>query len=183
MRDLHYDAFVQDLAERRDGRVIENSSSIHAASIFRAFFDHAKSDVSILTGSLSPEVFADVDLVSSARRFVASSKRLRVLIVDFDLFRSRSESERFDRLIQSQSGSDNASFYPLPKLPLAAIGPSMEVVHFAVADGEMFRVETDAETRSAICSFGSPQLAGRLTKVFDLAFEQASHQTREQPAH
>lgn len=153
---------VKDAALKRSGEPLYNGSLDHASVLAAAMFEHAKSDVCILTGKLNAHVYAKPDVIQRARLFLATpGHTVKVLLENPDEIDA--EDHPFVKVF---GGKDDVTFKHadiLKELPY----------HFMVMDGDCYRFEEDKHKPSAIAAFGDSRGGSNLRTVFNDLWEQA----------
>jgi len=171
--DPVYDAFVNELAERRDPKVISNRSSSHALSILRNVFKYAKSEVNIFTGELDPCVYNDKVLLEYAENFVGKGGKIKVILQN-EIPQERMEAPQdFYNFAVSKGEIKLAD----EKHPLKKIEK-----HFLVSDCMAYRLELNIEERSAVCSFNDEHHASQLNDIFNAAWASAAVKPIKNPS-
>lgn len=156
-------------AERRDGNEpIFNGSLEHASVVMEAMFRHAAERVSILTGRLNPEVYAQLNVLSAARDFVLYHERAKVQILIEEHAEWMLKVHPLLLVLNGVKGMrDNA--VQIKRVPESFINSYS--YHFTVMDGDCFRYEDDRDKPAAIAVFGKPNTAKHLSNIFDVIWE------------
>lgn len=150
---------LRALAHERTGEVITNASVEHASAVVETMFAEARSEVDILTGTLTPRVYGRDAVVEEARLFLASSycNRLRV-ILETDSPRDRKNHP----LLNACGEFENVQLRYAPPATQKLYG-----FHFLVMDTDCFRFEADKSRPNAIATFGYKKGAKNLKGIFE----------------
>lgn len=166
-RDLflaQYRHSLRKFARERTGKVVTNASVEHASAVVETMFAEARSEVDILTGTLSPRVYGRDAVVEEAKLFLASSYRNRLrIILEADSPRDRKNHPLFNKCGEFEN------------LHLRFAPPSTQKpyeVHFLVMDGDCYRFEGDKSRPKAIARFGHEKGAQNLKRVFQILWDQ-----------
>lgn len=169
-----YREAVAHLAKHKVNNLLHNAGNDHALIIFENIFKNAVQEICIVAKDLNnEEVVLKPSYLNGLSEFLDKNDvKLKVLVSEFDPDTISSEDDSFFRRVF------NSKAYKEGRVEIknsngmgfrnSAYGNS--VLHFCVADGIMFRLETDIEERKAICNFGDPQFATELRKIFNLGF-------------
>lgn len=151
-----YADYVAHMASTKDTEIIQNRDQEHAAVLFKAMFDNAKSRIRIFSGGLIQNFYGDTTMIESARRFLERENTRIEVIVESDL----------------DGGNSNPFVELLNRFPqsnyLGSIGTQPNSVqHFVTMDDIGFRFEEDKETFEAVACFNDPTLTKDLIEVFE----------------
>ena len=169
-----YREAVAHLAKHKVNNLLHNAGNDHALIIFENIFKNAVQEICIVAKDLNnEEVVLKPSYLNGLSEFLDKNDvKLKVLVSEFDSATISSEDDSFFRRVF------NSKAYKEGRVEIknshgmgfrnSAYGNSF--LHFCVADGTMFRLETDIEQRKAICNFGNQEFASELRKVFDIGF-------------
>ena len=158
-----YRQLVQELFDNKSNRIIANSSAKHATVLYAAMFQHAVKDMRILCDNLSPEVFGDTDVISSAEKFLEKpDSTLKIGI----LSRCPQDSTFLDLLkkkMSSQSGKKQQIYiFRFPEIVI-----NSKVINFAVMDTTGYRFEPDHQACCAIACANDSDFSLTLANLFE----------------
>lgn len=169
----YYKRWVKKNALLKKDENISNADPTHAGIILDAMFEHAKSSMKIVTGSLVESVYGHVNLRNATLRFLRKAgAKLEIIILE-----QLSQDIKNHPLVEHLEGfienDDTASFkgevtiYQAP----ADFKKGTHINHFAVKDKEAFRFElSDEKSHSiveAVANFNKPETA----KILDIHFD------------
>jgi hypothetical protein len=156
---------VKDAALRRDGEPIYNSSLDHAAVLTEALFEHANSEVCILSGRMNALVYGSAGVIEKAKLFLSDTEhKIRVLVEDPEAI-DRQDHPFFKEFF----GHHDVSFRALDR----SLGELMPY-HFLAMDGDSYRFERDKSLPNAIAAFGDSKGGENLTAIFNELWEQSA---------
>lgn len=170
-----YREAVSYLAKNKVNNLLHNAGNEHALIIFENIFKNAVQEICIVAKDLNnEEVVLKPSYLSGLSEFLDKNDvKLKVLVSEFDSDTISSEEDSFFRRVF------NSKAYKEGRVEIknsngmgfrnSAYGNS--VLHFCVADGIMFRLETDIERRKAICNFGDQVFTSELRKAFNMGFD------------
>jgi hypothetical protein len=145
---------VEKLFELNSEKIISNGMPEHAAILFEAFFKHAKHQIVILCRHLHGDVFGKGFVIAAAKQALARDVSLRIITQEKDL-----QAREFVEAIKSSGRA---------KLEYASTEKGRTLPYnFAVMDGKAFRFESDRDKVQAQASMNCPDIAKRLTQVFE----------------
>lgn len=154
-----YRLSLREVARERTGGVITNASVEHASAVIETLFAEAKSEVDILTGTLSPRVYGRSTVVEEAKLFLASSYRNRLrIILESDSIKDRKNHP----LLKECSEFENVH---LRYAPLSV--QKRYEFHFSVMDADCYRFEGDKHRPTAVARFGHEEGARNLKRIFE----------------
>ncbi len=158
--DTEYDQFVDRLAKERDGRTISNSSDMHALSILRGVFSHAKKYVKLFSGSLSLNVYNDEKLIDAMKHFVSNEGKVEILIQHPDKLEP---SNKFLKELFDLKKTGQVKIFEVTENNALKNAQ----IHFLVSDDSVYRIEVDIDNIKAIGSFNDEPRAAELKAAFD----------------
>jgi hypothetical protein len=157
-----YKAEVKRAAVKRNGKPVYNASLEHASIIVENMFEHAHSNVCILSGALNARVYGREEVVEQAKLFLADpSHKVRILLEDGSVA-NRSGHPFFEALDQSEN-------MEIRCLPLAT--QEQYNFHFMVMDDDSYRFENDRSKCAAVAAFGDPAGAKNMRRIYDILWE------------
>jgi hypothetical protein len=149
-------------ARRRDGSPIYNASIEHARVIIETMFLSADGEMSILSGSLNPQVYGGYDVVSAALGFVRrSGTNMRILL-----------EEREQIVYQDNPFVHLLSVANRVQFRLVSDHDQYKY-HFMVSGCDSYRYEQDRGAPEAIAAFGHESGGKVLCEVFDILWDKA----------
>jgi hypothetical protein len=154
-----YRSYVQQIAHERPSSVILNRSPEHASIIFEQLFLRAEYKVCILTGALNSKVYGESSVLNAIEAFLRRSPQARLEIVSEEPIPTNHPV--LSRL-QAAGLNAQASLSTLTK-QIADQTP----LHFAVVDGQHFRMESDKTKFEALVQFGNPALGSDMQRLFE----------------
>ena len=163
-----------ELLDREDSPILINNSSIeHAIPLVARLIARGQREISLLTGSLNPLIYADRKIVDALGVFlIGRSGFLRILV------EKGSDIVSHEQLIDEESGLISVLRAEYGESALSKVeirrgggGVSASGVHYLVIDEKGFRFEPDNTKHEAIASFNRPETASRLRGSFDGFFD------------
>ena len=164
--DGNYKVFVRQLAESNDPRTFLNSDEEHALDVFVTLFQTAQHSLRIFAGCLCKHVGNKNDYVVALSEFIERGGKLTILLNDFDENAARN-SNLYKRLAYYITKGYPVVVKKTSARPYLTSDPNKKPIHFTVADGKAYRLETDIEQRTAECSFNNPLMAKAISDFFD----------------
>lgn len=165
--DPDYDQFIKNLVKEESTLTVPNSSESHALSILRAIFANSTSSIYLFSDQLSRRVYNDPQLLSSVTEFLRNKKKLNILVRN-QIDGSGDEQNLFLNTIKDDPsasvkriGADNL---------LSNDNDGKPFSNFVVSDKKMFRLEVDPVKANAYCSFNNPDIAQKLSSIFENSF-------------
>lgn len=161
-----YREIVNEIAKKRDNKLVISPTDKHAAIIFKNLLEQASREVLIYDKDLSGDLLklesGSLDLLKSK-----VSKNIKFLfIVD--------SKEEILHELTPVLGFENVSFIVaddhFKKTVREKLGNDY---YFAVVDGSMFRLEFKDGSRNAICSFNDKTYSQNIIEVFNSCKELA----------
>lgn len=165
-----YISFVRFLAKTADDRTFLNSDEDHALSVLVQMFMVAKKTVRIFAGSLCKHIGNKTDYIVALSEFIERGGKLYILLNDFNENDAK-ESNLFKRLSYYKSIDKPIFVKTSTAHPYMTGDEEKKEVHFTVADGKAYRIETDIVRRTAECNFNNPIMAMQMESFFDGLFE------------
>ena len=155
-----YEKEIMELALKQEDKVFYNSSSDHAAIVHKAIVKTASNCIRIFSSSMCSEISNNEDYLAAIKEYLTSSQ---------------------DHLLNIVLTNYSEKFLNMPIAGILRQFPSQVEVkryegnllyggkpcHFTVADGRMFRFETDIDQHMAFGNFNNPEQAKKLTDIFD----------------
>lgn len=170
-----YREAVAFLAKNKVDNLLHNAGNEHALIIFENIFKNAVQEICIVAKDLNnEEVVLKPSYLSALSEFLSKNGvKLKVLVSEFDSDTISSEDDSFFRRVFDSKAYKEGRVEIKNGNGMGfrnnAYGDS--VLHFCVADGTMFRLETDIKQRKAICNFGDQVFTSELRKAFNLGFD------------
>ncbi len=153
-----YQLAIEKLAKLKSEEIFSNEGPEHAAFVMGNIFINAQSKVRIFAGDFNGDVSNNAYYIDGLQKFL--NKNCSNLTVIFE-----------------KSPNTNSTAYKIltspkfhKKVELRILGNEIDSkapFHFAVGDSNMFRIETDTEKYTAICSFNNQENSEKLIKHFD----------------
>jgi hypothetical protein len=160
-----YRKHVRELAAKRDGTPVYNSSLQHASVLAETMFEFGNKEVCIFSGKLNANVFGTPEVLKRAELFLADpATKVRVLVENGD-----SLDERDHPFVNKFARRDDVEFRALQ----ADVANSVKF-NYIVMDEDSYRFESDKDLPEAIASFGDEKGGKNLTQVFDELWNQSS---------
>lgn len=156
-----YIDFVEALATEGENKIFFNSGPLHAAAVMSTIFKHANKNVKIFAGDFSGAVSNREIYLSQLNNYLARPDTNLEIILQNDS--NIHKSKIFDVL----RGKRNVKLTQSPFKVTRRVLEDDVPVHFTVADGKMFRIETDVDNFYAECNFNDVEKASQLTSLFD----------------
>lgn len=164
MKDLLYLNYIDSLAKEAKNEEFFNSSEEHAKIVLTAIMRYAKQYVNIYCGSMMSEVSNNEEYLNVVQDFLEKGGIMNVLLNNYD-------ENLVDKGIYKI-----LSLYP-NKIKIKEIKDSTNIikyngnpVHFTVADGKSFRLETDIINKKAWGNFNNPVDGKVLDDIFHKVF-------------
>jgi hypothetical protein len=154
-----YRKFVEAVAQMADGKPIFNRSPAHAAVVVEYIIGGASEKIDIITGRLYEQVYGVPTVVEAAMRFLRSQPTASMRILSEELI---APNHPLLSAIKSAGFQDRVSMKVLPK-EIAASTP----YHFALADSNSFRFESDKTQMEAVVQFGKDDIGRKLDITFN----------------
>ena len=161
-----YSDAIEYYAKESTNALFFNKGNEHAIIVFRTIFRYAKERIFIVAKNLNNSVTKSDDYLQAMRSFLdKKNTKLDVLISEYDdsgndlfsLLKKYPEQVKIrcteGKLFTNQDGED---------------------IHFCVADGHMYRLETNIMERKASCNFNDPTVCKSLIKNFLSVFNSSS---------
>lgn len=168
-RRSDYADFVRLLARIGENRTFLNSDEEHALTVLVQLFQTAKEEIRVFAGCLYEHIGDSPEYIIALSEFIERGGKLYILLNAYDENRAK-ESNLFKRLSYYKSLGKPVSVKTSGAHPYVTRDGERKEVHFTVADGKAYRIETDTEKRSAVCNFNNPALAEQVTGIFDTLF-------------
>lgn len=162
---------VFSAAEQRDGsEPIFNGTLEHASVVMEAMFKHANERISILTGWLNPDVYAQLHVLVAARDFVLYHERAKVeiLIEEYDEWMINVHPLI---LVLNRVAGERTDAIQVKGVPRSVVDSYN--YHFMVMDDDCFRYEDDRNKPAAIALFGNRDSAMHLRGIFDVIWDRS----------
>lgn len=155
---------LRETARDRTGGIVPNAAMEHVSAVVETLFSIAKSEVDILTGTLSPRVYGRLGVIEEVKLFFATSHRNRLrIILESDSPRDRKNHP----LLKACSEFENVH------LRLASPATQkLYKVHFLVVDTDCYRFANDKSRPNSIAAFGHEEGAQNLKRVFEALWNQ-----------
>lgn len=161
-----YIQYIKDLADKKQDALFFNTGALHASFVMSTIFDSSKETIKIFAGNLCGQVSDTETYRTSLNHFLSKNGKLQVLLQESKMITS-AEPPIFDML----------KFYNIvkfgnvevKKLKGSMLGLEGDM-HFTVGDNKMYRLEYDVESFKAEGNFNNPIESGRLSTIFDDAF-------------
>lgn len=155
----HYRHSLRQIARERNGGPVPNADREHVLAVVETLFGEARSEVDILTGTLSPRVYGRHEVVEAVKLFFASSYRNRLRII----LESDSPRDRMNHpFLKECSKFENVH--------LRCASPATQKLyesHFLVVDTDCHRFESDKSRPNSIARFGHEKVARNLKRIFE----------------
>jgi hypothetical protein len=170
-----YKTLVDQCASRRLNYPIANGSPVHARILIAKLFEIAESEVVIVSGSLTDESEAGLDVygyepvIRAAQKFLRDDPNAHLSIILQQGEMHHGNKNRFFRSVVNDTARCGAVTITTPK---AGVFDSA-MPHFMVADSSSYRIETGtdatdkSERMTAVANFGDAATAGDLRSYFD----------------
>ena len=162
-----YEKAIRHYAENRIDEPFFNDGDDCAKIVFKYLFKTAQKEIKIFSGSLAKKEFPDNSYVAELTNFIRNGGKVSILVqhhnqIDKDsiLFSNLS------RLLKSRSFPDFYLGRTKRKVLLKSHENTNEI-HFTIADDKAFRIETDINTRSAMCNFNRSTIAEKYSQLFN----------------
>ncbi|WP_308764955.1 hypothetical protein [uncultured Bacteroides sp.] len=171
---VEYREYVRFLSQNNENRVFLNSDEEKAIVVFSELFAKAQKNVRIFAGCLSNSVSNSNDYISGISDFIARGGEVRILLNRYSKEKAL-ESNLLKRLAFYQTEGKPVSIQTCNDKPYFSNDPDNKEVHFTVADGEIYRIETDIESRKSICNMNDQIMGEKLELFFDTLSQNATN--------
>ena len=148
-----YHKEIRKLFDENSNVIFPNSCVEHAIAILIEIFRHATKEVKIFSKELNPDAWLNSSLQDEI--IAASSRNVDIKIAIQSVSIADSNIERF--------------FQTLSITVKTLCAPNVDF-NFVVADGRMFRFESDANKYHAVAGANNPQIAKELKEAFNVFF-------------
>ena len=169
-----YRQFVMSLSHGNDGeginRTFLNSDKDKALVVLVELFRSAKECVRIFAANLCNYVGTESEYIEALSDFIEKGGAVRILLNNYKEDEARTSS-LFKRLAFYQSIGNNVVVKQTTVKPYYSGDENKTEVHFTIADGKGYRIETDVEKRTARCNFNNPAEAASTAEFFDSVFD------------
>lgn len=171
IRDIElYEKIIRRYANEQKDEEFYNHGDQFASIVFRNIFNTSNSEVKILAGSLCNKNFPDNSYISALSDYVLRRGKLLILVQSYEEDEANN-SDLFTRLrYYAKQGYSVTLKSTSHKYFITNDDSSKSEIHFTVAEGRMYRIETDIDKRSAICNFNDIKSAAYLNGLFDQVF-------------
>ena len=170
-----YHKAIINLAATGSAAVFDNKGVDHAALVMSTIFDNSKSHVRIYANNMKGDISNKDAYRNSVLKFLESGKKLQIILDDATHI-NISEGGAMNTLSMLLKNFRQYSNFQVHiasedfKKELTSKAKDKRLYHFAIGDSKMFRLELDASTHEAMCSFNSPKTAEVLEGVFENHF-------------
>lgn len=157
--DILYADDIEHLASKKINEEVYNSNDVRAYAIMTSMFRHAGNKVEIVCSADCTELSDDPEFIEALDGFLDFRKgRLEIILCDS--IEKLMQHKVFETLSKYASQvsieiTDKKFYY------------NGREVHFAVADGMAFRIETDIKEKLSRANFNYPEGARRLSRYFN----------------
>ncbi|WP_297093994.1 hypothetical protein [uncultured Draconibacterium sp.] len=160
-----YAEYIRELADNNSADIFHNAGAQYASIVFANIFRKAKYHVRIYSKAMNQKVTANKDYLKELRGFLDRGGKLSVMVEDVI-----DPQGKLSTLLGYYP--DNVKIKPNVGQVFNYKDKSGETypVHFATADGQMFRVENDVNGHKARGSFNQVDDSKKLETLFDKVF-------------
>jgi len=151
-----YKAAIENLATSKSSYVFENGGAVHGAIVMGNIFKSASDNVKIFCGDFNGDVSDNPYYLNSLKCYLNKKRPLTVIFEN-----EPNSNSKALKLIKESECLDLVTINRLN----SKIDDLIDV-HFTIADGRMFRIETSKNNYKAVCSFNSPEIVSTFEKRF-----------------
>lgn len=172
MTEIEFSDIVSFAANNRSNVVYPNSSSERAVVVLKNIFEQSSEKLKLFANKFESEICDSEVYIGALTNLI--KKGVPVEILFFDTPVEDSKSLVAIRKLASE-GSGQVDLRIITKEGKSAIGNinAGKDFYFAVADGSMYRFETDVTNHKAFFCFNDTARSTILTTLFDRAFATA----------
>lgn len=170
-----YREAIDILARKSEDFIFDHGGIEKSSIIMSTIFKYAKSCLRIYAGNLNGGISNQENYLNNLNDFIERGGEVKVLI---QVINSTSPSKAYQLLDMYSGFNENVKILPTDT---ELIDPRRhKSFHFTVGDNKMLRVETDTENYVGYASFNSPEIAKKLSDIFDKIFQQEIEQQKIQ---
>lgn len=169
---LEYRKYVHFLSKNNENRIFLNSDDEKAIIVFSELFAKAQKNLRIFAGCLSNKVSNSSEYISGISDFISRGGEVKILLNKYSEEKA-ADSDLLKRLAFYQTEGKPVIIQTCNDKPYLSNDPEKKEVHFAVADSQAYRIETDIEFRKSICNMNDEKMGGKLVTFFDNLFKNA----------
>lgn len=164
---IDYKDAIEYFADYKINNVLSNSGNEYAIVIFDNIFKTAERNICLYAQDIfsnKNDVTVSSSYIESLQKFLSKEgTNLRIVLKDYDEINSCNHLR--DILKQYSSRIE------LRKNRKGEVKIGENRVYFCIADGRMYRVEYDTNTRKARCNFNDNNAVSKYQTVFNQLFE------------
>lgn len=179
-----YDSMIERLAREQSHNVVGNGSVEHARSLIRTMFRYASKSIDIFNGCMSEAVYAQQDIIDSAKAFLAKGGQLTVVIQSRMSIDEMGKHPFFSEAIKYMDccthggcAGDSALRVFLGNEQVSRMNS-----HFLIMDDRGYRFEEDRAEPRAVASFNDTETAQKLKVLYRDIIKNSSPQNFTQRA-
>lgn len=163
---------VSSLANSKSDFKFHNSGSNHATIVITQIFRSAADNIKIFASDLSVSVSQNPEYITALDKYLSSGKKLQLLLEKLPTNKS---SLAYDIISKRVNDNPNIEIKQIDSDGLQYFKKSFNNAnyHFVIGDSQMYRLETNTDSFSSICSFNDIQTASKLVEVFNKVFTSA----------
>lgn len=166
INEIRYEQSVNYFAENRIERNFRNFGKNNALVVLKNIFRHSEEEVLVFAGNSKGDVANDETYVDCVSNFLLSENAMLKILVENPL-KDADNFGFYDLANSASKNNKNVQISTAPKEFIEDIKKIFgKIVHFTVADGRMYRLETDPENFKAICSFNDSSYSRKLKNLF-----------------
>ncbi len=161
-----YRDFISHLAKTQSSQFFLNSDEDKMLSVFVTMFNNADTIFRILAENLCNDTTNHSEYIQAVSNFLERGGKLEILLTNYSEDKAK-DSDLFKRLYYYKKNNKDI----VVKATSNGILYDGKDAHVAIADNNAFRIETDTQTRKAICNMNMPDFAKVLDGHFDTAYD------------
>ena len=154
-----YRKFVEAIAKMADGKPIFNRSPAHAAVVVEFLLNGATKEFNVITGELYQQVYAAPAVIAAAVRFLTTNPDAEIHILS-----EKAVGKNTHPLLTALAAAGVDARVKLKQLKEDVVAGTP--FHFAVADANAFRFESDKKLMEAVIQFGKKDIGQKLETIF-----------------
>jgi len=165
---------INALAQSGSDLFFNTSGINHAAIVMSSIFENSENSVKIFSGTLSGMFSQHQDYLSALESFIASGKKLEILLAKPLIEKNTTVSKILSGSITNKN--HNIFIKKISEQGLQFLRHEIGEYNFTVGDDRMYRIETDVSSRKTEGCYNDRDTSNKLSDVFNKCFQLAEEE-------
>jgi len=156
---------IEFLATTEENFEYNNKGEAHAAVVLSTMLNHTKENFLMFSGELDKAVANQEIFIFALKNYLEENKPFKLLLEEMP----KKPSKALDLVKKYAKSKSNVEYKIITKTSKELLKDIFDgdMIHFSIADGKSYRLETDRKMYKAVCNFNDANIGVPLQELFN----------------